>query len=172
MVTFLSCKLEDTHKTCTAHFEQGDSESLSLESPFSGVPLAICMRNLLLQTNINACCQKFMMGSLAGVLFTIPKVGGKSSGLGRGQILVFLVDACRLLRTCCARLLGLRIRLLPTHPHVADNPRARSFAHQKILWCSNSRWHEFVCACLAIQHIQCASSDPAINPLPLGMFNC
>ena len=53
----------------------------------------------LLQLNVNARRQKFMLGSPAGVLFTIPKLGckSKSSGLSSGQNLVFLVGACKLL---------------------------------------------------------------------------
>ena len=68
-----------------------------LMPPLSSVPLATCRCDLLVQISVNAGCQKFMLRSLAGVLFTIPKLGCKSSGLCGGQNLVFLVGACRLL---------------------------------------------------------------------------
>ena len=65
--------------------------------PFSGVLLATCMFHILLQIHVDAGCQKFMLSSLVGVHFTIPKLGCKNSGLCGGQNLVFLVGTCRLL---------------------------------------------------------------------------
>ena len=57
------------------------------------IPLLVT-RNIFLQFFP---IQKFMLGSLAGVLFTILKLGCKSNGLSSGQNLVFLVVACKLL---------------------------------------------------------------------------
>ena len=55
------------------------------------------MFHILLQIHVDVGCQKFMLRSVFGVHFTIPKQGCKSSGLCCGQNLVFLVGACRLL---------------------------------------------------------------------------
>ena len=108
-------------------------------------------RGRIQQNNVNVCRPKFMLGSLYGVMCTIPKLGCKSSGLSSGQNPVFLVGTCRLLRTGvanwllqtgAAKLFGLFGRL-PGHLHPA-----RSFAHQRFLWCiggSNSTVREFVC---------------------------
>ena len=68
-----------------------------LVPPLSGVLLPTCVFHLLLQINVNAGRQRFMLRSLAGVHFTIPKLGCKSSGLCGGQNLVLLVGTCRLL---------------------------------------------------------------------------
>ena len=70
-----------------------------LMAPLLGVLLATCMFHLLLQINVNAGCQKFMLGSLGGMFFPIPKLVCKSSGLGSGENLVFHVVACKV-STC------------------------------------------------------------------------
>ena len=51
-------------------------------------------------------------------------------------------------RSCysCAPLFGFRTARIPSHLHPVCTPRARSFAHQRFLWCigrSNSTWREF-----------------------------
>ena len=57
----------------------------------------LCMLDIFLQINVNACGQKLLLWSIRGVYFTIPRLTCKRSGLGGGQNLVFLVGACRLL---------------------------------------------------------------------------
>ena len=72
--------------------------------PLSGVLLATCMFHILLQIDVDAGSQKFMLRSLGGVSLFIPKLRYKSGGLRSGWKLVVLVFACRLLRTGSARL--------------------------------------------------------------------
>ena len=85
---------------------------------------------------------KHSWGALCG-----PKLTCKRSGLCGGQNLVFLVGACKLLRTGCMRLFDLPGRL-PRHLHPSFTPRACSFAHQSFwwwVWGCNRMWCEFVC---------------------------
>ena len=126
-----SCTREDTQGTGNGpgitHYSESDLLSSLPLSARAGTPLG-------LQINVDAGCQKFMLRSLAGVLFTIPKLGCKGSGLCSGQNLVFLVGAGRLLRTTCTRLFGLPGRL-PGHLYPICTPRACPFSHQRFLWC-------------------------------------
>ena len=105
------------------------------------------MFHILLQIDVDAGCQKFMLRSLAWVLFTIPKLGCKGSGLCSGQNLVFLVGAGKLRCPACTGFLGLLGRT-PSHTHPLCTPRTRPFVHQRFLGCigrSNSTLREFVC---------------------------
>ena len=80
-----SCKREDTQGTGNAprmtHYSESDS--LLLLPPLSRVLMATCMFHILLQIDVDAGCQKFMLRSLAWVLFTIPKLGCKGSCFAR-----------------------------------------------------------------------------------------
>ena len=118
-----------------------------LVPPLSRVLLVTCMFHILLQIDVDAGCQKFMLRSLAWVLFTIPKLGCKGSGLCSGQNLVFLVGAGKLRCPACTGFLGLLGRT-PSHTHPLCTPRTHPFAHQRFLGCigrSNSTLREFVC---------------------------
>ena len=87
------------------------------------------MFHVLLQIDVDAGCQKFMLRSLAWVLFTIPKLGCKGSGLCSGQNLVFLVGAGRLRCPACTGFLGLLGRT-PSHTHT--HPQNAPFCAPKV----------------------------------------
>ena len=55
-----------------------------LVPPLSRVLLTTCMFHILLQIDLDAGCQKFMLRSLGGVSLFIPKLGCKSSSLSSG----------------------------------------------------------------------------------------
>ena len=118
-----------------------------------GTPFGHTSPCLLLGTYFFSFCQSCSQRLFTGAHPAFPRLGCKSSGLSSGQNLVFLMGTCRLLRTGGVRLFGLPGRL-PGHLHPVCTPRARSFAHQRFLWCiggSNSTSREFVfrhCSCL------------------------
>ena len=77
----------------------------------------------------------------------IPQLACRGSGLCGGQNLVFLVGACRLLRTGCARPFCWAGRSAAANLHPLCTPRASFFGDQRFLGCirgGNSPWTEFV----------------------------
>ena len=97
----------------------------------------------------------------SGVHFTIPKLACKRSGLCSGQNPVFLVGACRLLRTGCTRPFCWARRCTPANLHPLSTPRAYSFANQRFvgcIWGGNSPWSEFICG-----HVGCLLTKEAAS---------
>ena len=94
MVTVLSTELDNDARDFVIVEELGLAnlstrhtvvyEIFCLMAPLSGVLLATCMFHILLQIDVDAGCQKFMLRSLGGVSLFIPKLGCKSGGLSSG----------------------------------------------------------------------------------------
>ena len=150
MVTFLRAKFQIMQELCLANFSLRPTVGYKVRSlvpPLSRVLLATCMFHILLQSDVDAGCHKFMLRSVGGVHLTVSKLGCKGSVLCGGQNLVVLMGACRLLRTACTRLLG-PLGRMPSHPHPLCTSKVSPFANQRLLWCirgSNNTLREFVC---------------------------